>query len=77
MKAADRVKFDRREAAQLARRMRSGNPTLLSVPPVEDEAVHHLTRTREEALLALKAAKFRLIQTDRHWTHHSRLATCS
>jgi hypothetical protein len=71
MKAADRVKLDQREAVQLARLTCSGAPTPLSVPPVEDAAVHHLTRAREDTLLALKAAKLRLIQTDRHWTHNT------
>src|SRR5262245_62865440 len=71
MKAADRVTFGQREAAQLARLMRSRASTPLSVPTVEDDAVHHLTRTRKAVLLALKAAKFRPIQTDRQWTHHT------
>jgi transposase len=37
-KAGDRVKPDRRDAGQLARRMRSGDLTAISVPAVEDDA---------------------------------------
>jgi transposase len=59
-KAGDRVKTDRRDAVQLARLMRSGDLTPVYVPKVEDEAMRDLTRAREDALRALKAAKFRL-----------------
>jgi transposase len=59
-KAGDRVKTDRRDAVQLARLMRSGDLTPVSVPKVEDEAMRDLTRAREEALRDLKAAKCRL-----------------
>src|SRR5262245_47254319 len=69
MKAAERVTCDRRETVQWAELLRSGDPTPLSVPRVDDEAVHHRTRAREDALLALKAAKSRLIQADRRETH--------
>jgi transposase len=59
-KAGDRVKTDRRDAGQLARLMRSGDLTPVSVPSVEDEAIRDLSRAREEAMQDLKAAKFRL-----------------
>jgi transposase len=59
-KAGDRVNTDRRDAVQLARRMRSGDLTPVYVPKVEDEAMRDLTRAREDALRDLKAAKFRL-----------------
>jgi transposase len=59
-KAGDRVKTDRRDAVQLARLMRSGDLTRVSVPSVEDEAIRDLRRAREEAIRDLKAAKFRL-----------------
>jgi transposase len=59
-KAGDRVKTDRRDAVQLARLMRSGDLTPVSVPTVEDEAIRDLSRAREDTLRDLKAAKFRL-----------------
>jgi transposase len=59
-KAGDRVKTNRRDAVQLARLMRSGDLTPVYVPKVEDEAIRHLCRAREDALRDLKAAKLRL-----------------
>jgi transposase len=59
-KAGDRVKTDRRDAMQLARLMRSGDLTPVSVPAVEDEAIRDLSRAREDTLRDLKAAKLRL-----------------
>jgi transposase len=58
--AGDRVTTDRRDAVQRARLMRSGDLTPVSVPQVEDEAIRDLSRAREDAIRALKAAKFRL-----------------
>jgi transposase len=59
-KSGDRVKTDRRAAVALARLMRSGDLTPVSVPSVEDEAMRELSRAREETRSDLKAAKFRL-----------------
>ena len=59
-KAGDRVKTARRDARQLARLMRSGDLTPVSVPAVDDEAIRDLSRAREATLRALKAAKLRL-----------------
>src|SRR5262245_24722518 len=59
-KAGDRGKTDRRDALQLARLMRSGDLTPVSVPKVEDEAMRDLCRAREDALRDLKAAQWRL-----------------
>jgi transposase len=59
-KAGDRVKTDRRDAVQLARLLRSGDLTPISVPGVEDEAIRDLVRAREDALKDGKAAKVRL-----------------
>jgi transposase len=59
-KAGDRVKTDRRDAMQLARLMRSGDLTLVSVPAVDDEAIRDLRRAWEDTLRDLKAAKLRL-----------------
>ena len=59
-KAGDRVNTDRRDAMQLARLMRSGDLTPVSVPAVDDEAIRDLSRAREETLRDRKAAKLRL-----------------
>jgi transposase len=40
--------------------MRSGDLTPVYVPTVDDEAIHDLTRAREDAITDLKAPKFRL-----------------
>jgi len=58
--AGDRVTTARRDAVQLARLMRSGALTPVYVPAVADEAIRDLSRAREDALHALKTAKFRL-----------------
>src|SRR5918996_1578738 len=59
-KPGDRVKTDRRDAMQLARLARSGDPTAVYVPKVEDEAIRDLTRAREDAISDLKDTKLRL-----------------
>src|SRR5215468_12030171 len=59
-KAGDRVKTDRRDAATLARLMRSGDLTGIYVPSIEDEAIRDLSRGREDAMRDLKATKSRL-----------------
>ena len=59
-KPGDRVKTNRRDAIKLARLMRSGDLTPVDVPTGEDEAIRELCRAREEAIRALKTAKFRL-----------------
>src|SRR5262249_13893102 len=59
-KTGDRVKTDRRDAMQLARLMRSGGLTPVSVPALGDEAIRDLSRAREDTLRDLKAAKLRL-----------------
>ena len=59
-KSGDRVKTDRRDAVEIARRLRSGDLTAVYVPTVEDEAIRDLARAREDTLCVLKAAKLRL-----------------
>jgi transposase len=59
-KPGERVKTDRRDAAQLARLLRSGDLTSVYVPTVEDEAVRDLSRAREASIGVLKNAKLRL-----------------
>jgi transposase len=58
-KAGDRVTTDRRDARPLARLMRSGDLTPVSVPAVDEAAIRDLRRAREETLRALKAATLR------------------
>jgi transposase len=59
-KPGDRVKTDRRDAAQLARLHRAGELTAIHIPGVEDEAIRDLSRAREDAMRDLKASKYRL-----------------
>jgi transposase len=59
-KAGDRVKTDRRDAVTLARLLRSGDLGSVYVPSVEDEAIRDLARAREDTVITLKAAKYRL-----------------
>ncbi len=59
-KAGDRVKTDRRDAITLARVMRSGNLSAISVPGIEDEALRDLSRGRDDAMRDLTRRKRRL-----------------
>ena len=59
-KAGDRVKTDRRDAAHLARLLRSGDLSPVYIPSVEDEAIRDVVRAREDGLKDLKAATVRL-----------------
>ena len=59
-KAGDRVNTDRRDAAQLARLLRSGDLTPVYVPAVEDEAIRDFSRARADAIRDRKAAKYPL-----------------
>ena len=56
----NKVKTDKRDAAQLARLFRAGELTPVYVPSREDEAIRDLSRAREDAMLNLKAARQRL-----------------
>jgi transposase len=58
-KPGDRVQTDRREARQLARLMRAGDLTPVSVPAIADAAIRALSRARAETLRELQAAKVR------------------
>jgi transposase len=59
-KPGDKVKTDRRDAVELARRLRSGDLTRVYVPTIDDEAIRDLCRARDAARLTLKNAKLRL-----------------
>ena len=58
-KPGDRVTTDRRDARPLARLMRSGDLTPVSVPAVDDEASRDLRRAREETRRDPQAATLR------------------
>jgi transposase len=60
MKAGDRVKTDRRDAAKLARSSRAGDLTPVWVPDAEHEALRDLVRTREDARQDQHRARHRL-----------------
>ena len=59
-KPGDKIKTDRRDAVELARRLRSGDLTRVYVPSVDDEAMRNRCRAREAARLTLKNATLRL-----------------
>ncbi len=59
-KSGDRIKNDRRDAETLARLERAGELTAVHVPREEDEAMRDLTRAREDAVKALKTARYQL-----------------
>jgi len=60
VKAGDRVKTDRRDAARLARSLRSGDLTPVWVPDAAHEALRDLVRAREAAKKDQLRARHRL-----------------
>jgi len=66
--AGDRVTTDRRDAGPWARLMRAGDLTPVDVPTVADAAIRDLSRAREDAMRALKAAPCRL---NACWLRHA------
>jgi transposase len=60
--ASDRIKTDRRDAAKLARFLRSGDLTEVQIPDVETEAMRDLERARDDAKNAERAARHQLIK---------------
>ncbi|HEV8306257.1 MAG TPA: IS110 family transposase [Methylomirabilota bacterium] len=60
VKAGDRVKTDRRDAARLARSFRSGDLTPVWVPDPAHEALRDLVRAREAAKKDQRRARHRL-----------------
>jgi transposase len=57
--AGDRVHTDRRDARPWARLARSGDRTVVAVPPVADDAIRDLTRARAAPRRPLQAATWR------------------
>src|SRR5215471_9051095 len=60
VKAGDRIKTDRRDAAKLARSFRSGDLTPVWVPDAAHEALRDLVRAREAAKQDQHRARQRL-----------------
>src|SRR5215469_14423733 len=60
VKAGDRVKTDRRDAAKLARSYRAGDLTPVWVPDADHEALRDLVRAREDARQDQQRARQRL-----------------
>jgi len=60
VKPGDRIKTDRRDAAKLARLLRSGDLTPVWVPDEAHEALRDLVRARDDAKADLLRAKHRL-----------------
>jgi transposase len=59
-RAGNRVKTDRRDAAQLAVLFRAGALTAIHIPTEQEEAVRDLLRCREDICTDLLRAKHRL-----------------
>jgi transposase len=59
-RSGDRVKTDRRDAARLARFLRSGDLTEVHVPDEATEAMRDLERARDDARKAERAARHQL-----------------
>ena len=59
-KPGERVKTDRRDALALARYLRAGDLTAVSVPDERDEAIRDLSRAREDAVVARLKARQQL-----------------
>ncbi|WP_163938643.1 IS110 family transposase [Paraferrimonas sp. SM1919] len=59
-KPGDKIKTDKRDAANLANLLRNGDIEPIYVPEPEDEAIRDLSRAREVAMKDLKDAKYQL-----------------
>ena len=53
----ERIKTDRRDSVKLARLARAGELTAVHVPARADEAIRDLSRAREDAIRAQRAAR--------------------
>ncbi len=77
-KSGDRVKTDKRDAAKLAKMLRSNDLVAVNIPDSVDEAIRDLCRARTDAIDDLRRAKTRLLAMLRrlgfnysgktHWT---------
>ena len=59
-KPGERIKTDRRDALSLARYLRSGELTPITIPDARDEAIRDLSRAREDAVRARLKARQQL-----------------
>lgn len=59
-KPGDRIKTDRRDALSLARYLRAGELTAVTIPDARDEAIRDLSRSREDAVRARLKARQQL-----------------
>ena len=59
-KSGDRVKTDKRDSMALAKHLKNGDLTPITVPAAEDEAIRDLSRARERAMHDLNDARFQL-----------------
>jgi transposase len=59
-KPGERIKTDRRDALALARHLRSGELTPITIPDARDEAIRDLARAREDAVRARLKARQQL-----------------
>lgn len=59
-KPGERIKTDRRDALALARYLRSGDLTPVSIPDATDEAIRDLSRARQDAVRARLKARQQL-----------------
>jgi transposase len=60
-KSGDRVKTDKRDAAKLAKNLRSNDLVAVNIPDSVDEAIRDLCRARTDAVDDLRRAKTRLL----------------
>ena len=77
-KSGDRIKTDKRDAAKLAKMLRSNDLVAVNIPDSVDEAIRDLCRARTDAIDDLRRAKTRLLAMLRrlgfnydgktHWT---------
>jgi transposase len=59
-KPGERIKTDRRDALSLARYLRAGELTPITIPDARDEAIRDLSRAREDAVRARHRARQQL-----------------
>jgi transposase len=69
-RAGDRVKTDKRDAAKLAKMLRSNDLVAVHIPDALDEAIRDLCRARTDAVDDLRRAKTRLLALLRRLGYH-------
>ncbi len=69
-RSGDRVKTDKRDAAKLAKMLRSNDLVAVHIPDSVDEAIRDLCRARTDAVDDLRRAKTRLLALLRRLGYH-------